>query len=52
MTLTPFQEQQELTIQRARQHKPNDERLVESSADDTTRADSFAIACEILDEAT
>jgi hypothetical protein len=49
--LTPFQEQQEITIQRARQLAPNDDRLVESSGDDEVRAVSFALACEMLDEA-
>lgn len=49
--MTPYQEQQEITIQRARQIAPDDDRLIESSGDDRVRDESFALACELLGEA-
>jgi hypothetical protein len=49
--LTSFQEQQEITIQRARQAHPDDERLVESSGNTVIRDEAFTVACEILGEA-
>lgn len=51
MTMTPYQEHQEEAIARARRIYPDDVRLEEASGDDEIRSQSYALACEILDEA-